>query len=149
MRITARLSVASLVLLAVLGCSRTQRNDDFVPPDDAAQTALRAYLDAWAAGHTAQEIPGTKPQVRGVDERHLKGRTLKAYKVLGPVPADAPLCYAVQLTLGGPEEVVRERYVVVGMDPLWVWRYDDYLMMAHWAHPMPDDKNKKAEVPKR
>jgi hypothetical protein len=129
------------------GCWRTQRNADFVPREEAARAALEAYLQAWAGGSTTQAVPQTSPPVMVVDELRVKGRTLKGYQVLGAVPADAPICFAVQLSLGNPPEDVRERYVVVGMDPLWVWRYDDYLMITHWSHPMPSDK--KSEPPKR
>jgi hypothetical protein len=82
-----------------------------------------------------------------VDELRQKGRTLKGYSILGPVPTEAPLCFAVQLTLGNPAGELRERYVVLGLDPLWVWRYDDYVMLMHWSHPMPDDQ--KAAPPKK
>ena len=106
-------------------------------------------MQAWSGGSTTQAVPDTSPPVMVVDELRLKGRTLKGYKVLGQVPADAPLCFAVQLSLGNPAEEVRERYVVVGLDPLWVWRYDDYLMVTHWSHPMPNEKDgKKAQPPK-
>jgi hypothetical protein len=144
-----RIGFASAIVL-MAGCSRKQRNEDFVPREEAARVALQAYLQAWTAGSTTQAVPGTDPPVMVVDELRLKGRTLTGSKVLGPVPADAPLCFAVQLSLGNPAEEVRERYVVVGMDPLWVWRYDDYLMVTHWAHPMPDEKDgKKSAAPKR
>lgn len=137
-----RLIIANTLLLAVLGCSRTQqRNEDFVPRDEAARIALDASLRDWCLGHTTQAVADTNPAVMVVDELRLKRRTLKQYKILGPVPGDAPHCIAVQLSLGNPPEERRERYVVVGIDPLWVWRYDDYLMMTHWSHPMPDAKS--------
>jgi hypothetical protein len=133
----------ALVLSFGLGCSRKQRNEDFVPNEVAARAALEAYLQAWSVGSTDQAVPGTSPQVRVSDELRLKGRTLERYSVLGLVPADAPVCFAVQLSLGNPAEEVRERYVVVGLDPLWVWRYDDYLMVTHWSHPMSKGKDGK------
>ena len=43
------------------------------------------------------------------DELRSKGRTLAGYAILGPVPADAPRCFAVKLTLGNPRAEVRER----------------------------------------
>lgn len=135
---------AFVALLAALGsgCSRRgQRNEDFVPAEAAARDALEAYLRAWSRGDTAQTVPDTRPPVMVIDDFRGKGRTLTGYKILGPVPADAPVCFAVQLSLGNPPAEVRERYVVVGMDPLWVWRYDDYLMITHWSHPMPDAKS--------
>jgi hypothetical protein len=133
------LFAAALAALFV-GCSpRAQRNEDFVPPEAAARTALEAYLRAWSQGVTDRTVPDTRPPVMAVDELRTQGRTLTDYTVLGPVPADAPRCFAVRLTLGNPRQEVRDRYVVVGIDPVWVWRYDDYLMITHWDHPMPAD----------
>jgi hypothetical protein len=136
---------AAVLLAAPAGCSRAQKNQDFVPPEGAARAALDASLRAWSRGDTAQTVPGTNPPVMVIDERRVKSRPLTGYTILGLVPADAPLCFAVQLRLGNPTEEVRERYVVVGIDPLWVWRYDDYVMITHWSHPMPADK--KPEPP--
>lgn len=126
-----------LLVVAVLGCGGSQRNEDFVPPEAAARAALEAYLSAWKHGDTSQTVPDTRPPVLVADELRGKGRTLSEFTVLGPVPADAPRCFAVRLTLGNPREEVRERYVVVGADPLWVWRHDDYVMITHWEHAMP------------
>jgi hypothetical protein len=126
-----------LLLAAAGGCSRPQSNRDFVPAEQTARAALEAALDAWVRGDTGRTVPGASPAIEVIDDRRAKNRPLVGYTVLGPVPADAPLCFAVQLRLGGPAEEVRERYVVVGLDPLWVWRHDDYVMVTHWSHPMP------------
>lgn len=141
---------AAAVVLALLaaGCSGNPRAEDFTPPEDAARAALDAYLRAWAAGDTGDTVPGTQPPVQVADGLRTKGRTLDGYSILGPTPADAPRCFAVQLKLGNPAAEVRERYVVVGIDPIWVWRYDDYLMITHWDHPPPAD-GKAAGPPKR
>lgn len=127
-----------LLLAAAAGCSGSrQRDEDFIPPQAAARAALEAYLTAWAGGNTDPAVPGTRPAVMVADELRSKGRTLTGFTVLGEVPAEAPRCFAVKLTLGNPVAEVKERYVVVGIDPVWVWRYDDYLMITHWEHPMP------------
>lgn len=128
-------AAALFTVLAAAGCDRNPRAEDFVPPEATARAALDAYLTAWAAGDTGVTVPGTQPPVVVADELRTKGRTLAGYAILGPTPADAPRCFAVQLTLGNPAAEVRERYVVVGIDPIWVWRYDDYLMLTHWSHP--------------
>jgi hypothetical protein len=136
-----RTRIAGLLLAACLGCSgASQRNEDFIPPEAAAREALEAYLSAWKRGDKAQAVPDTRPPVLVADELRAKGRTLSEFTVLGPVPADAPRCFAVRLVLGNPCEEVRERYVVVGVDPVWVWRYDDYVMITHWEHAMPAEK---------
>lgn len=136
--------LALLVAFAV-GCGASQRNEDFVPPEDAARAALDASLKQWAAGDPGQTVPGRTPAVMTSDGLRTPGRTLTAYTILGPVPADAPRCFAVRLTLGNPSAELRERYVVVGLDPLWVLRYDDYEMLTHWHHPMPADPKPPAK----
>lgn len=134
-----------LLLAAVAGCSRSQRDEDFIPPGDAARSAVDAALRAWAdgdpvRGDAAQPVPGTgSPRVLFADSVRVKGRKLAGYTILGEVPTEAPRCLAVKLTFADPPEEVRERYVVVGIDPLWVCKYDDYLMISHWSHAMPAD----------
>jgi hypothetical protein len=137
-----------LLVIASFGCGGSPRNEDYVPSEDSARAALEVYLAAWQRGDRSQTLPDTTPQVMVADELRGKGRSLHGYEILGPVPADAPRCFAVRLTLGNPAEEIRDRYVVVGKDPIWVWRYDDYLMVIHWEHAMPADK-KSASAPKR
>ena len=140
--------LAAVVLAALGGCSpKAHRSEDFIPPEETSRAALDVYLRAWSRGDTAQRVPDTDPAVMGADTLRQKGRTLTAYTILGPVPSEAPRCFAVQLTLGNPPAEVRERYVIVGIDPLWVWRYDDYLMLTHWSHAMPADQ--KSAPPKK
>jgi hypothetical protein len=119
---------------------RHQRNEDFIPAEDVAQRAVETYLTAWQHGESVQPVANTSPAVSGGDLLQSSGRKLEAFTILGPVAADAPRCFAVKLTLGGPTEERRERYVVIGMDPLWVMRFDDYVMLLHWDHPMPSAK---------
>ena len=138
---------AALVVVCA-GCSGSPRAEDFVPTEDTARTALEAYLQSWARGDVGPSVPNTNPAVEVADGLRLKGHTLTKYEILGPVPADAPRCFAVRLTLGNPALELRERYVVLGLDPIWVWRYDDYIMITHWEHGMPADK-KSAPAPKR
>ncbi len=141
-----RQTAIALVLLCA-GCTPGgQRNEDFIPAQDTAQVALEAYLRAWAAGVSGQPVPGTRPAVFAADELRATGRTLSEFTVLGPVPADAPRCLAVRLTLGKPRQVVRERYIVVGIDPIWIIRYDDYQMVTHWDHAMPPDAKAPAKA---
>ena len=143
-----RLGWAALLLVA--GCAgRGPRAEDFVPPEDAARAALDAALAAWARGELKTPVPGTSPGVEVADGLRAKGRLLLKYEILGPVPADAPRCFAVRLTLGNPAEERRERYVVLGLDPVWVWRYEDYVMLTHWDHGMAAEKGKTSPPPPR
>lgn len=127
--------IIALACVICLGCG--QRNQDFIPSEDTARHALEAYLTAWQNGDRSQTVAGTKPPVMSADGLLLAGRTLERFTVLGPAPGDAPRCFAVRLSLGNPKAELRERYVVVGLDPLWVFRYEDYEMLTHWDHKMP------------
>jgi hypothetical protein len=139
---------AGLVLLAAVpaliafapALSRRQRNEDFVPAEAVAQRALEQYLTAWQRGEPVQPVPGVSPGVMGGDTLQSSGKKLESFTILGPVAADAPRCFAVRLKLAGASEELRDRYVVIGLDPLWVMRYADYEMLLHWDHPMPAKK---------
>jgi hypothetical protein len=130
----------SLVAVGV-GCSSSPRAEDYVPTEDAARTALESYLQSWTRGETGSPVPNTNPAVEVADGLRLKGHTLLKYEILGPIPGDADRCFAVKLSLGNPALELRERYVVLGLDPIWVWRYDDYVMITHWDHGMPAEKS--------
>ncbi|MFO0937178.1 MAG: hypothetical protein U0798_11765 [Gemmataceae bacterium] len=124
------------------GCQRNPQASDFTPSEETATNALTASLDAWKNGDASSVVTGRQPAVETADGLRTKGRTLTKYEVLGFVPANAPRCLAVKLTLGNPAQELRERYVVVGIDPIWVMRYDDYLMVMHWDHAMAEPTRK-------
>lgn len=147
----SRLAFPVVVVLTVLGvgCSGTQRNEDFVPSAEVARAALDASLRTWANGDTGQLVPDANPAIMVSDGHRTPTRKLTAYSILGEVPSDAPRCFAVKLTLGNPTAEVRERYVVVGIDPIWVIRYEDYEMLTHWSHPMTADKKSATSANKK
>lgn len=130
-----------LAAVVACGCSGSgPRADEFVPTEDAARRALASSLDAWRDRGPAAKVTEARPAVETADGLRTPGRTLLKYDILGPVPGDAPRCFAVRLTLANPPQELKERYVVLGIDPLWVWRYDDFLMLTHWDHRMADPK---------
>ena len=65
--------MAGLLLAVSLGCSRSQQPEEFIPREEAARTALDAYLRAWSRGLTDQTVPDTNPPVMVVDELRKKG----------------------------------------------------------------------------
>ena len=123
------------VLALLTGCGqRPHRGEEFLPREEAAQRAVEAALASWQSGERGLQVPGSAPAVLLADTQHGEGRKLLSFSVLGPAPGDSPRCFAVRLRLAGPEEEVRTRYVVLGIDPLWVIRHDDFEMVTHWDH---------------
>jgi len=133
-------AAAGLVVLA-LGCSDSADVKRYYPPEDKARQALESALSAWQCGHPAGAVPGsTNPAVQFVDSHHAPGRKLKAFEVLALAPGEGPRVFTVKLTLDGPGAEVKTRYVVFGLDPMWVMQHDDYDMLNHWDHPMKSGK---------
>jgi hypothetical protein len=131
-----------LVLAAVAGCGRDHRAR-FTPAEEVAKHALESGLAAWQNGQPAGPVAGTSPLIHVVDSHRKAGQKLSRFEVLGTAPGDGPRVYAVRLSLDEPREEKRVRFVVVGIDPLWVIRYEDYEMLAHWDHPMDNTGGKK------
>ena len=127
---------AALVVL-VLGCSDPAADPArYYPPPDRAQAALEAALVGWRDGAAPGPVPGTAdPVVQFVDTNRPPGQKLTAFTVLGVAPGDGPRVFTVRLTLAGAADGVRARFVVVGVDPIWVFRHEDYEMLGHWDHP--------------
>jgi hypothetical protein len=98
-------------------------------------------LAAWQQGAAPGRIESTSPAVQVADSYRKPGQTLRTYEILGQTAAEGPRCFAVRLTLENPIEERKARYVVLGLDPLWVLSYEDYEMLAHW------EMNMKGTVP--
>jgi len=117
-------------LATVGGCSRHgTKTQDFTPPADKARQALESALNHWQNGNPHGAVPGTSPSVEVMDVKWRGGQKLKSYEILGEEPGTEPRFFKVRLTpaQGPPVEV---RYAVVGIDPLWVYREEDYKSLS-------------------
>jgi hypothetical protein len=126
-----------------IGCGGRSDAKRFFPAPEAARAALTAALDAWKEGRPTGRLPDVSPSVHVVDETRSSPR-LGRYEILGTIPGDGPPTFNVLLETGSPSVRQTARYVVVGVDPLWVFRQEDFDKMAHWEmdmkHDEPDDK---------
>ena len=126
------------------GCGNVDRSSQFIPSPKIAELAVKSGMDAWIKGEPAGIVAGTAhPVVHVVDSHRKPDQRLSSFEILGEVPGNAPRCFAVKAKLVDQEAEERLRYIVVGIDPLWVFRQEDYDMLSHWEHPM--EAKKKAE----
>ncbi len=137
--------IALFAILWLPGCQKARTNADFIPSPGQSQNALKAALAAWKAGQPAGPVAGTSPVVHVTDSSRVSNQTLDDYQILGEVPGNAPRCFAVKLKLSDPTEEKRERYVIVGIDPLWIFRHEDYDLLLHWEHQMPPEPTEDLE----
>jgi len=124
-RSTRAPALACLLLLAT-GCGGGQRSEkDYLPAEQKARAALETALGAWQNGQPIGQIAGADGAVQVVDSEWKAGKKLAGYQVLKAEPENGPPRFAVKIQVQGARE--REvRYVVMGIDPLWVYREDDY-----------------------
>jgi hypothetical protein len=114
-----------LVLLAGAGCGARDYSR-YVPSDDRARQALEAALAAWQKGQAVGKVEGGPVPIQVVDSRWRQGQKLGSFEILKEEPAEGPKVYSVRLTMAKPAGVQTVRYLVVGKEPLWVYREDDY-----------------------
>ena len=140
------LCIASAIVAS--GCTADVPGPAKPPPVGAAKDALVATLQAWKSGRRdTGEFLGSNPAVGIVDSlRRL--RPLIDYEVVGPLGAvDNVRPFAVRLVLDAPAETITARYLVVGQDPLWVFRQEDYELILHWEHKMTDEEQGSTPEP--
>lgn len=131
----------SALLIFAFGCT-TDVADPAKPISvETADRALVATLVAWKSGRRdTGEFLGSKPAV-GVVDTLRRLRPLRDYEVVGPLAAvDNVRPFAVRLVLGEPSETVTTRYLMVGQDPIWVFRQEDYDLIFHWEHKITDQE---------
>jgi hypothetical protein len=133
-----------LLLVVCTGCGRKAGFERFVPSEDTGRSALEAMLQAWQDGNPPGAITECTPVIQVVDTHRRPRQRLQRYEILGPVPADGQRRFAVRLVLDNPPEEQKARFVVVGLDPLWVFRLEDFDMLIHMEMPMAGPTSKEA-----
>jgi hypothetical protein len=128
-----RLALCALLacgMSVLVGCSREGRKvEDFTPPADTARQALEAALNHWKSGQPPGKVPNTSPAVEVTDSKWKGGQKLKGFEILGEEPGTDPRFFKVRLTPPtGPAQEVK--YAVVGIDPLLVFREEDFKALS-------------------
>jgi hypothetical protein len=117
-----------LALTPVLLAACTSRNaSDFIPKEAQSREALNTALTAWKKGENWQKIPAGSSTIEVLDNKWRAGQQLADFQILEAEPAgDGPQWFTVKLVMKKPAGELKVRYVVVGIDPLWVYREEDY-----------------------
>jgi hypothetical protein len=125
----AVLVVAGCLLFVFAGCSN-KSEDRYIPSESKARPALEAALTAWQEGKQPGPIEGSPIPLQAVDSQWRSGKKLTAFEIIEQEPGDGPPVFSVRLTINGIKEPIVVRYYVVGKEPLWVYREDDYKNQA-------------------
>jgi hypothetical protein len=126
------------------GSSATSSFARFTPSEESARNALEAALRSWQLRNPPGKVAGSNsPEVMLVDTCRRPGQTVEHFTILGEAAGDGPRCFAVRVCLSNPDEEQHLRFVVFGVDPLWVYRCEDYEMMIRWECGR-EERNRKA-----
>jgi len=123
------LSALGLAACALSGCSRLRNELDILPNTDKARAALDKALSAWKDGQKVGTIQGDSQKIEVLERVWQSGKKLSAYEIVKAEDKPGPRWFTVKLTLQGsqPQQV---SYAVLGIDPLWVYREEDYNQMC-------------------
>jgi hypothetical protein len=139
----------------IAGCERggEPAMPAFVPSWEEARQSLESSLAAW------RDAPSPDPSlfaIRGVqfaDSTCKPDQRLSSFQILAQTDIENARQFTVRLNLEGEETPILVKYYVVGREPVWVVRLDDFEKSMHWEHdmssPAPVDKPKTDVQPTR
>jgi hypothetical protein len=113
----------------------------FMPSWPEARHALELVLIAWhnAPGPTTPSLDSTA--VKLLDRQRKPGQRLLAFEILAQTDAENARQFTVRLKFEGEEKPQLVKYNILGRDPVWVFRLEDYENFAHWEMDMSDPKS--------
>ncbi len=132
------LKILSLITVIIaLGCGVSRdTNATPLPAPNVARRAVEAAMENWKAGRPTGRIESGSPRIQVNDSFRKKGQVLDHYEILGNTTAESSLTFVLKVTLSNPDEVQTVRFVLLGIDPVLVFRQEDYELMSHWEHKM-------------
>ena len=139
-RFTSYCTAIGFTVAAICGgCSRGPDPNRYVPSAELAQAAVEAALVDWQAGLPRGTINRLKVKVESIDNQRKKDQKLVGFEILGEVAQPGARGFAVRLTFQKETDNATVRYVVLGIDPLFVYRQEDFDLLNQWDHMMPDE----------
>ena len=138
---------AVLVATGCSGCEPPPEPIPIVPDAVKGRQAIEALMETWREGHPTGIIEPTSPRVQVVDTHRKPGQRLAGFEILSDSADSRVRTFGVRLSLLEPEERPVVRFLVVGIDPILVFRQEDYELLMHWEHQMDPEPEKGAGPP--
>jgi hypothetical protein len=129
------------------GCNTEPKSgfERYIPSPEAARTGVNRLMEGWLKGLSPGESGSKRPEIHVVDQTRRPDQHLAHYEILGEVPAENARAFAVRVTYDGADETEVVRYVAVGVDPMWIFRREDY--EGIWKHEMMEAPADRAGEP--
>lgn len=125
-------------LAATLGCLSTASlvgcgsgAGAYTPSGETARQAVTAALENWKAGGRPGKIESAPAPTQAIDSAWQNGQKLESYSIVDEQPEDPAKRFTVKLKLKGAKAETEAAYMVLGRDPVWVYRQEDYDRMIN------------------
>lgn len=115
---------AAWMLVVVHGCGR-DTTAQYIPDSTVAKDALQTALATWKSGTAHGVIETHKPAINLFDMRWQAGQKLESFEIVEPVSGREHPTFNVKIKLEKQPEQ-SNTYLVVGIDPLLIFRDVDY-----------------------
>jgi hypothetical protein len=142
-----RLVIVVFVIAGFSGCEATPAPIPIVPDEAKGRQAIEALMATWKEGHPTGSVEPTSPRIQVVDTHRKPGQRLVGFEILSQSADSRVRTFSVRLVLIKPEERPIVRFLVVGIDPILVFRQEDYELLMHWEHQMDPETEKGAGPP--
>lgn len=119
--LTTPLMIAAL--LAGCGGDGTQR---YVQSSESARSSLETALNAWKNGDPHGTIESGDTEIDVFDARWRDGQQLESFEIVEELPADPHQTFKVTMRMKDATEDEENTYIVLGIDPIQVFRSEDY-----------------------
>ncbi len=122
-----RISCLGVLLLTVSlsGCGG-DGTEAYVQTSESARAALEASLTAWKNGEPHGTIKSGDTEIDVFDARWRDGEKIDSFSIGEELPGDPHKEFRVTLRLTGALEDEECTYKVMGIDPILVFRSEDY-----------------------
>ena len=117
--------VFSALMFSLAGCSGNGEAK-YIPSDASAHEALNAALQAWQDGHAHGPITSYKVPIDTYDARWQAGEKLERFEVIRSEQLDQHKAFRVKMKLANDPEEQEDTFLVIGNNPLMVFRKQDY-----------------------
>jgi hypothetical protein len=121
------------------GCSgwhEQKESPAYMPGWPEARSAVERALASWRDAGPTEPPPTESQTVMFLDRQRRPGDRLRSFAILGQSDVENVRQFTVRLQIEGEPSPRLVRYNVLGRNPSWVFRLEDFEQICHWEHPM-------------
>ena len=120
-------SILALMIAAQLTGCGGDGTEKYVQSTESARDALEAALNAWKSGKPMGTIDSSGgAKIEPLDTRWRDGQQIESFTIVEELPGDPHPEFKVTLRFKDALENEESTYVVFGIDPIQVYRSEDY-----------------------